>query len=180
VVDESGRLAAVSETGAVDASAMSFEGRFGAYSEPGIQGRVHLSWVGGICDSQVTVTVSREIDDISFDMGPQSDCDSIGIGRQLVLDFAGSVDIAAIRLHEGPATPSATASATADGAYELDCGPLGPDTCAEKATAVIAATPSKRVVSLVFTDECGSYTVDFDGGDGIAASIDCIPAASPG
>ncbi|MFL5713452.1 MAG: hypothetical protein ACJ769_02205 [Chloroflexota bacterium] len=96
VVDQSGRLEKVAEKGAVDPSAMSFEGRFGAYAEPGTQGRVHLSWVGGICDSQITVTVSKDVDSISFDMGPQRDCDSVGVGRQLVLDFAGSVDVPAI------------------------------------------------------------------------------------
>jgi hypothetical protein len=100
VVDQSGRLEKVAEKGAVDPSAMSFEGRFGAYAEPGIQGRVHLSWVGGICDSQITVTVSKDIDSIAFDMGPQPDCDSVGVGRQLVLDFAGSVDVPSIRLVE--------------------------------------------------------------------------------
>jgi hypothetical protein len=172
VRDESGRLTGVGEKGTVDPSSISFDGRFAAYAEPGRPGRVHLTWVGGICDSNITVTIAADIRSITFDMGPQPDCDSIGVGRELVLDFAGSVDVPGINIRDAAESP------TGSPAYELDCGPLGPDTCHQKAAGVIAAnekgSPTDRVVSITFIDECGSYTVHFDSGSGMTASVDCV------
>ena len=177
VVDESGRLVGATEKGAVDPSTQSFDGRFGAYAEPGLPGRVHLAWVGGICDSQITVTVAADLGSITFDMGPPpANCDSIGVGRELVLDFDGSVDVPAIALidvADGPA-PVATSPA-----YELDCGPLGPDTCEQKAAAIVAANRDRIAdqadrIDHVQRRQCGSYTVLFDDGTGVAANaIDC-------
>jgi hypothetical protein len=175
VIDKSGRLVDVSEKGAVDPSTMSFDGRFGAYAEPGTPGRVHLTWVGGICDRYIAITVAADLGSITFDMGPQPDCDSIGVGRELVLDFDGSVDVPAIELKDVADAPVPVATSPA---YQLDCGPLGPDTCEQKAAAIVAAnatgSPAKRLESITFTDECGSYTVLFDDGTGMTASIDCI------
>jgi hypothetical protein len=176
VVDESGRLTGVAEKGTVDASTHYFDGRFGAFEEPGKPGRVHLQWVGGICDSRTTVTVAADLGSITFDMGPQpANCDSIGVGRELVLDFDGTVDVSAIELRDVADAPAPVATSPA---YQLDCGPLGPDTCEQKAAAVVAAnatgSPTKRLESITFTDECGSYTVLFDDGTGMTASIDCI------
>ena len=126
--------------------------------------------MGGICDSQITLTVGADLRSIAFDMGPQPDCDSIGVGRQLVLDFTGSVDVPGIALFDaGEGPPEAPGRG-----YELDCGPLGPDTCEAKAAGVVAATPTQRVVSISFTDECGSYVATFEDGTGVSASIDCI------
>ena len=172
VVDESGRLVSVIEKGSVSYTLMPFDGRFGAYAEPGMPGRVHLEWIGGICDSHITVTVAADLSTITYDMGPQPDCDTIGVGRELVLDFDGSVDVPGIELRDAADNPKGSP------AYNLDCGPLGPDTCHEKAAAVIAAnekgSPINHVVSIVFSDECGSYTVLFDDGTGMSASIDCV------
>lgn len=172
VIDESGRLTEAGEKGAVDPSTVSFDGRFGAYAEPGMPGRVHLEWIGGICDSHITVTVAADLSTITFDMGPQPDCDSIGVGRELVLDFDGSVDVPSIKITDAADNPSGSP------AYDLDCGPLGPDTCHQKAAGVIAAnatgSPAKRVASIAFIDECGSYTVLFDDGSGMTSSVDCI------
>jgi hypothetical protein len=170
VVDESGRLTGVAEKGEVDPSTVTFDGRFGAYAESGKPGRVHLTWVGGICDSQITVTVAADLRSIAFDMGPQPDCDSMGVGRQLVLDFTGSVDVPAIALFEAGAGPPPPVGR----GYELDCGPLGPDTCETKAADIVAATPTQRVVSISFTDECGSCVATSEDGTGVSASIDCI------
>jgi hypothetical protein len=180
IVDESGRLASVAETGAVDPRTLSFDGRLGAYAEPGDPGRVHLAWVGGMCDSQITVTVAVDVRSITFDMGPQPDCDSIGVGRQLVLDFTGSVDAAAIELLDA-ADPAPTASAPA---YQVDCGSLGPDTCTIQAGDIVASSqagdPPKRVVSISFSlDPCGSYRVTFDDGTSTHAIIDCVIAPGP-
>lgn len=175
VIDGSGRLVNVTEKGSVNYTLMPFNGRFGAYAEPGKPGRVHLEWIGGICDSQITVTVAADLSAITYDMGPQPDCDSIGVGRELVLDFDGSVDVPGIELRDAadPVAPS-----TGPPAYDLDCGPLGPDTCQKRASAIVAAnekaSPSKRVVSIAFSDECGSYSVLFDDGTGLGADADCI------
>jgi hypothetical protein len=172
VVDRSGRLVNVTEKGTIDPNTLSFEGRFGAYAEPGMPGRVHLAWVGGICDTRVMVTVAEDLGSITIDMGPQpANCDTIGIGRQLVLDFEGTVDVPGITLKDAADGPTPSEGSPA---YDLDCGPLGPDTCEEKALAIVAANLPKRVVSITFSDECGSYTVLFDDGTGMSASVDCI------
>jgi hypothetical protein len=171
VVDKSGRLVNATERGTIDPSTVSFDGRFGAYAEPGKPGRVHLTWIGGICDSHITVIVAADLSTITFDMGPLPDCDTIGVGRELVLDFEGPVDVPSIKLTDAAdaLTPTATSPT-----YDLECGPLGPDTCEERAAGVIAANPTKRVVSITFGDECGSYTALFDDGTGSAAYVDCF------
>lgn len=107
VVDKSGRLVSVTEKGAVDPSTMSFDGPFGAYAEPGRPGRVHLQWGGGICDSRITVTVAADLGVITFDMGPQpANCDSMGVDRELVLDFDGTVHVPAIQLRDVADAPA--------------------------------------------------------------------------
>jgi hypothetical protein len=181
VVDKSGRLSKVAEKGDVDAATFSFDGRFGAYAEPGHPGRVHLAWVGGICDSQITVTVEPDLGSIAFDMGRQPDCDSIGIGRQLVLDFDGPLDVRAINVGEATALPSL--SPTEGRGYELDCGPLGPDTCEIRAAEIIESIheryPSKRVVSLYLAGGCGGYNAILDDGTGMGAAVDCFLTPRP-
>jgi hypothetical protein len=182
IVDESGRLGGASETGTVDPSSQTLDQRIEAYPELAVSpGRVHLVWVGGICDKQITVTVARDVKTISFDMGPSVNCDSLGVERQLVLDFSGLLDVPSIKLVD-TSTPAATPSQGSQETpgYDLACGPLAPDTCQVKAASVIAATPTQRVVSLAFSDECGSYRVTFDDGQWITGVIDCIPGASPG
>jgi len=177
VVDHSGRLIGTAEKGALDPGSMIAGSDFGAYPEPGLPGRVHLVWAGGVCDSRMVVTVAPDLRSITLDMGPQPPCDAMGIGRQLVLDFSGSVDVPSIELVDATSA-SPPASSDAPG-FELDCGPLGPDTCDAKAADIIAATPTKRVVSITFSGECGSYVVMFDDGTGNVASIDCILPPSP-
>jgi len=178
VVDESGRLAGVAEKGAVDPSTITFDGRFGAYAEPGTPGRIHLTWVGGICDSQITVTVAADLRSIAFDMGPQPDCDSIGVGRQLVLDFSGTVDVPAIQVGEAGAEPTPEPSASPG--FTVDCGPLGPDTCSARVRDIIYLNQGRRVASIEFTDdECGSYRVSFSDGPVTYTIIDCLTSPEP-
>jgi hypothetical protein len=176
VVDQSGRLTAASETGTVDPSTFSFDGRFGAYAEPGLPGRVHIVWVGGMCDSEITVTIAPDLHAITYDMGPQPDCDSLGVGRQLVLDFDGSIEVPAIAIID-VADQAAPTAGTRD--YVLDCGSLGPDTCQDMANGIVAdseqGSPRKRVRSITFFDDCGSYTVIFDDGSGVTGNFDCAP-----
>ena len=73
-----------------------------------------------------------------------------------------------------PPTPHASPSAA------LSCGPLAPDTCSARAADVIAATPSQRVVSIVFGDRCGSDRVTFSDGTPAIAGVDCFIPPSPG
>jgi hypothetical protein len=177
VVDESGRLIGVSERGTVDPSDASIRtsgSLFDAYAEPGKPGRVHLTWIGGICDSHVTITVASDLRGMTDDIGTsRPDCDSVGVTREVVLDFAGSVDVSAIALSDAAGPPPSV-----DGHYALDCGPLGRGKCEQKAAAVVAAnspgSSTKRIASIAFSDECGSYTMLFDDGSGMAASVDCV------
>jgi hypothetical protein len=175
VVDRSGRLAGVAEKGGAAAPDTLHVSDPWAYAEPGKPGRVHIIWTGGGCDSHITVTVAADLRTIEFDMGPQpANCDSIGIGRQLVLDFSGSVEVTAIEFVRASVTPTPGARD-----YNLDCGPIDRATCERKAEALVAAnlkgSPGKRVESITFSDSCGSYTMILDDGTGTTASIDCVP-----
>jgi hypothetical protein len=103
VVDGSGRLLHVAEKGSVaprDAT-VNVADPVG-YSEPGKPGRVHLTWTGGVCDSRITVTIAADLKTIAFDMGPQPVCDSLGVDREVVLDFSGSIDVATIEVFRNP------------------------------------------------------------------------------
>ena len=103
VVDRSGRLVGVAEKGSVEPSYPSVGvADPGGYSEPGKPGRVHLAWTGSICDNRITVTVAADLKTIAFDMGPQPLCDSLGVERQVVLDFSGSVDVGTIEVFRNP------------------------------------------------------------------------------
>ena len=103
VVDQSGRLTGVAEKGSVEPSDPSVGiADPGGYSEPGKPGRVRLAWTGSICDSRITVTVAADLKTITFDMGPQPVCDSLGVVRQLVLDFSGSIDVSTIEVFRNP------------------------------------------------------------------------------
>jgi hypothetical protein len=103
VVDGSGRLLDVAEKGSVEPSDATVNlADPGAYAEPGKPGRVHLAWTGSVCDSQITVTVAADLKTIAFDMGPQPLCDSLGVGRQVVLDFSGSIDVGTIEVFRNP------------------------------------------------------------------------------
>lgn len=101
VVDLSGRLVGASEKGSLEpAQILPPLGGIGAYAEPGFPGRAHLFWVGGVCDSRIVVTVAADLRSITLDTGPRVDCDTLVIGRELVLDFSGSVDVPAIELYQ--------------------------------------------------------------------------------
>jgi hypothetical protein len=92
VVDRSGRVVAVAEKGGLEPCSPPVGAcELAVYTEPGMPGRVHLAWTGSICDSRITVTVAADLKTITFDMGPQPLCDSLGVVREVVLDFSGSV-----------------------------------------------------------------------------------------
>ncbi len=62
--------------------------------------------------------------------------------------------------------------------YAVDCGPLDEVECRDQAIATVAAGlshhPGKRVLSIRFETECGTYTLDFTDGTGVGADIDCV------
>lgn len=70
-----------------------------------------------------------------------------------------------------PPTPSASTTG-----YALDCGPLDPERCRTDAAALdrYHRDRGKRLVSIVYTTPCASYSALFDDGTGIGADIDCI------
>jgi hypothetical protein len=106
VVDLSGRLVGVAERGSVDLDVTLGPDSVGAYPEPGLPGRVHLVWVGGVCDSWIMVTVAADVRSISIDEGPRPPCDAMAVGRELVLDFSGSVDVPGIEVRRNLGPPS--------------------------------------------------------------------------
>jgi hypothetical protein len=180
VVDKSGRLRAVAENSGAAPTTFPADDP-GAYAEPGLPGRVHIVWTGGICDSHITVTVAADLRTITFDMGPQPDCDTIGIGRELVLDFSGSVDVPAITFVRAGANQP---TPPAERGYDLDCASIAPDTCEGRAAAIVAdylnASPPKRVIAVRLSDDlCGSFGVDFDDGTSASTIIDCFIPPSP-
>jgi len=62
--------------------------------------------------------------------------------------------------------------------YAVDCGPLDEATCRDRAIGDVAAGleqhPEKRVLSIRYETECGTYTLDFTDGTAVAADIDCV------
>ncbi len=169
IVDRSGRFVSATEQ---DPPTITSDRRFAAAAEPGKPGRVNLTWIGGVCDSQVTVTIGSDLKSIAFDMGPQPDCDSMAVGHELVMYFTGSVDVPAISV--GEATAAATPPPPQGPENVIDCGPLEPDTCDAKAHDIVAANPGKPIRTIRFTDECGSYSATFDDGTGTGAIIECV------
>ena len=141
-----------------DIRAGPFDGRFGAFAEPGKPGRVHLAWVGGAGQPHHGDR-RRRLGSITFDMGPQP-CDSIGVGRELVLDFEGTVDVPASSSGRGrfpdPGAGWPPMSSTA-GRWT---GHLR-----EKAPASSRPHRTKRVLS-ISSPTCAGPTPFFDDGSG--------------
>ena len=98
VVDKSGRLVGVAEKGSLDLDVTIDPGGIGAYPESGFPGRVHLLWTGFVCDERIVVTVAADLRSITMSEEPHPNCDTLAVGRELVLDFSGSVDPAAIEV----------------------------------------------------------------------------------
>jgi hypothetical protein len=75
-------------------------------------------------------------------------------------------------------SPNVTTVSPAAPSYALDCGPLDQVTCEERAAAAAAETladgPSRRITSISFGKDCGSYVVTFDYGTYSGADASCI------
>lgn len=79
-----------------------------AFAEPGVVGGLHLVWVGSICDTEATVTVSATRDAINIDEGPRPPCDAMAINREIVLVFDRAIDVSGLTLTEGVPTDQST------------------------------------------------------------------------
>lgn len=85
-----------------------------------------------------------------------------------------------------PAATAPTIESASDPAtprYTVACGPLEPTRCREDAARAVKANEThagKRVMSIRFTTDCGSFFLRFEDGSGVGAQIDCIhrPSAS--
>lgn len=118
VVDLSGRLTGVAKQGFLDLDVAIGGNSVRAYPEAGLPGRVtpgrvHLYWDGGLCDSEIVVTVGADLRSIVVDRGPQQGCRLMLVTRALVLDFSGSVDVPAIDLYRASARTAADRQASA-------------------------------------------------------------------
>jgi hypothetical protein len=56
-----------------------------------------LGWIGTVCDVKATLAVAPET--LVITPAPREGCDSMGVGRGMVLTFADPVDPAAITVH---------------------------------------------------------------------------------
>jgi hypothetical protein len=58
----------------------------------------------------------------------------------------------------------------------VDCGPMDPGECRQRATQVVAegerGDPTRRLVRLTFTDALGSYSAEYDDGTGTTLIVD--------
>jgi hypothetical protein len=163
VIDHSGRLVGVAEKGDVDPSDPSISvGDPGGYAEPGKPGRVHVAWTGSICDSRITVTIAADLRTITFDMGRRPPCDTIGISRQFVLDFSGSVDVSTIEFPAQPTIETDVPALTVDHPNVI----VSPSTHLHDGQTVEVHITGFGVGGKVFLSECASVAEAIDLGCG--------------
>ncbi|MBA2374489.1 MAG: hypothetical protein H0V74_09875, partial [Chloroflexi bacterium] len=98
VVDRSGRLTSVREKREPDPAPDS--GCHDACLVRAMDGSYRLLWTGGVCDARLTVTIEAGVSRIVVDHGVRPGCDSMGIGRELVLDFSVPVDATTVEVFE--------------------------------------------------------------------------------
>lgn len=102
VVDRSGQLAGVRAPTAEDGYPEGPEGSL--FRDPAEPGRYRLRWSTTICDREMTVTIDPDVERIVIEHAPRNGCDAMGVGRELVLEFARDVDPADITVDVIPAT----------------------------------------------------------------------------
>lgn len=101
VVDPTGAVAAARE---VEPSDRPMGGGDVFARDPDVDGRYRLSWIGSICDGNITVTIEPDVARIVVDPGTRPACDSMGVDRELVLDLSRSVDTTGVELVVLPAS----------------------------------------------------------------------------
>jgi hypothetical protein len=72
-----------------------------------------------------------------------------------------------------PPTPSPVATPPPPLAYELTCGQLERSGCEADAAEIVRQHPTNAVVSISFTDQCGSAMVVLADGTRIGIMKDC-------
>ena len=96
IVDASGLLESVSE-GVPDATIE--DGAFeGFFRDPSGAHRYRLRWTTRVCDLEMTVSIARAVARIVIEHKPREGCDSMAVGRDLVLEFSQDVDPAEVQL----------------------------------------------------------------------------------
>lgn len=101
VVDLSGQLVEARAQTPEDGSA---EGPGeGLFRDPTANHRYRLRWATTICDREVTVTIHPNVERIVIGHAPRDGCDAMGVGRELVLEFASDLDPADVTLEVLPA-----------------------------------------------------------------------------
>ncbi len=96
IVDASGLLESVAE-GVPDPGIG--DGAFeGFFRDPSGAHRYRLRWTTTICDRMMTVSIAREVARIVIESASREGCDTMAIGRDLVLQFTEDVDPADVEL----------------------------------------------------------------------------------
>jgi hypothetical protein len=71
-----------------------------------------------------------------------------------------------------------TLPTVAPGAYQLACGPLERSKCKDAASEIVrdagVQQPTNAVLSITFTDSCGSSIVAFGNGTTTRTMVECI------
>jgi len=96
VVDESGLLEWVQE--GVPDSAIGGGATDGFFRDPSGAHRYRLRWTTTICDLQMTVSIGHDVARIIVEHAPRNGCDTMAVGRELVLQFTEDVHPADVEL----------------------------------------------------------------------------------
>ncbi len=135
VVDLSGALTEVRAPTAQDGHPEGPDEAF--FRDPSGDGRYRLRWGTTICDREMTVTIDAEVDRIVIDHAPRDGCDSMGIGRELVLVFSRDVDPASV-------------------AYVHNRAVLLPEPPPEPTVTIVDLTRGDTIDRIIVTDHTGS------------------------
>jgi hypothetical protein len=96
IVDATGLLESVSE--GVPDPGIGGEAFEGLFRDPSGAHRYRLRWTTTICDRMMTVSIAREVARIVIESASREGCDTMAIGRDLVLQFTEDVDPADVEL----------------------------------------------------------------------------------
>jgi hypothetical protein len=96
VVDRSGLLTLVREVRSSDPPFLGVTAAGNVFVASGGGTQIRLLWIGSVCDGPTTVTIGSGVAAIVVDVGTRQACDSMGVGRELVMTLSDLVDPASI------------------------------------------------------------------------------------
>ncbi len=85
VIDGSGALTSVAEAAPDGDVTADLEGVF---RDPSGDRRIRIRWTSSICDVRMRLSIADDIGRVVIEHAPRDGCDAMGIGRELVLEFA--------------------------------------------------------------------------------------------